>query len=157
MLNGYVDADWASDMNDCKSTSGFVFMLAGGAVCWSSKRQASVALSSTKAEYIAAAHATKEVVWLRHLLSELGQAIDVPTHLHIDNQSAIAIAQNPEFHDRTKHSDVRYHFLQQKVDSKEILLTYLPTNDQIADALTKGLPRAKHEHFSKEMGLRRAD
>ena len=169
VLNGYVDADWASDMNDCKSTSGFVFMLAGGAVCWSLKKQASVALSSTEAEYIAAAHATKEVVWLRRLLSELGQAIDIPTHLHIDNQSAIAIhlhidnqsaiaiARNPEFHDRTKHSDVRYHFLQQKVDSKEILLTYLPTNDQIADVLTKGLPRAKHEHFLKEMGLRRAD
>ena len=157
VLNGYVDADWASDVNDRKSTSGFVFMLAGGAVCWSSKKQASVALSSTEAEYIAAAHATKEVVWLRRLLSELGQAIDVPTHLHIDNQSAIAIARNPEFHDRTKHIDVRYHFLQQKVDSKEILLAYLPTNDQIADALTKGLPRAKHERFSKEMGLRRAD
>jgi hypothetical protein len=153
-LNGYVDADWASDVNDCKSTSGFVFMLAGGAVCWSSKKQASVALSSTEAEYIAAAHATKEVVWLRRLLNELGQAPRDPTLLHVDNQSAIAIVQNPEFHDRTKHIDVRYHFLRQKVDSRDILLTYLPTEDQIADALTKGLTCAKHEHFSREMGLR---
>jgi hypothetical protein len=132
-LNGYVDADWASDVNDCKSTSGFVFMLAGGAVCWSSKKQASVALSS---------------------MNELGQAPRDPTLLHVDNQSAIAIVQNPEFHDRTKHIDVRYHFLRQKVDSRDILLTYLPTEDQIADALTKGLTCAKHEHFSREMGLR---
>lgn len=156
-LNGYVDADWASDVNDRKSTSGFVFMLAGGAICWSSKKQASVALSSTEAEYIAAAHASKEVVWLRRLLSELGQAPNAPTRLHIDNQSAIAIAKNPEFHDRTKHIDVRYHFLRQKVDSEEILLTYLPTDDQVADVLTKGLVRAKHERFSKEMGLRLTD
>ena len=117
----------------------------------------SVALSSTKAEYITATHATKEVVWLRCLLSELGQAIDIPTHLHIDNQLAIAIAQNPEFHDHTKHIDVWYHFLQQKVDSKEILLAYLPTDDQITDTLTKGLPCAKHKHFSKKMGLHRTD
>ena len=156
-LNGYVDADWASDVNDRKSTSGFVFMLAGGAICWSSKKQASVALSSTEAEYIAAAHASKEVVWLRRLLSELGQAPNAPTHLHIDNQSAIAITKNPKFHDRTKHIDVRYHFLRQKVDSEEILLTYLPTDDQVADVLTKGLVRAKHEHFLKEMGLRLTD
>ena len=116
-----------------------------------------MALSSTEAEYIAAAHATKEVVWLRRLLNELGQTTKAPTHLHIDNQSAIAIARNPEFHDRTKHIDVRYHFLRQKVENEEILLTYLPTDNQIADVLTKGLARAKHEHFSEEMGLRRAD
>ena len=157
VLKGYVDADWASDVNDRKSTSGFVFVLAAGAICWSSKKQASVALSSTEAEYIAAAHATKEVVWLRRLLNELGQATKAPTHLHIDNQSAIAIARNPEFHDRTKHIDVRYHFLRQRVDDEEILLTYLPTDDQIADVLTKGLARAKHKRFSEEMGLRRAD
>ena len=97
------------------------------------------------------------MVWLRRLLSELGQAPNAPTRLHIDNQSAIAIAKNPEFHDRTKHIDVRYHFLRQKVDSEEILLMYLPTDDQVADVLTKGLVRAKHERFSKEMGLRLTD
>ena len=91
------------------------------------------------------------------MLSELGQAPDTPTHLHVDNQSAIAIARNPEFHDWTKHIDVRYHFLCQKVDSEEILLTYLPTDDQVADVLTKGLVCTKHEHFSKEMGLRRTN
>jgi hypothetical protein len=153
-LSGYVDADWASDVNDRKSTSGFVFMLGGAAISWGSKKQASVALSSTEAEYIAASHAAKEAVWLRRLLTELGLDLTSPTTIHVDNQSAIAIARNPEFHDRTKHIEVRYHFLRQVVDGGEVELEYVPTGDQIADALTKGLPREKHETFLKGMGLR---
>jgi hypothetical protein len=105
-LFGYADADWASDVNDHKSTSGYVFKLAGTAVSWSSKKQTSVALSSTEAEYIARAHAAKEAIWLRQLLSELGQGTPHPTILRIDNQSTIVIAWNPEFHDCTKHIDV---------------------------------------------------
>jgi len=111
VLHGFVDADWASDVNDRKSTSGFVFMLGGTAISWSSKKQAAVALSSTEAKYLARAHAAKEAVWLRRLLGELGQDTNSPTALHIDNQSAITIARNPEFHNHTKHIDVRYHFL----------------------------------------------
>jgi hypothetical protein len=113
-----------------------------------------VALSSTEVEYIAAAHAAKEAVWLMQLLTDLGLVFDSPTPLFIDNQSAITIAQNPEFHDRTKHIDVCYHFLQQKVDGGEIKLKYIPTGDQVADVLTMGLAREKHEHFSEVMGLR---
>ena len=154
-LVGYVDADWASDVNDRKSTSGFVFMLGGAAVSWGSKKQTSVALSSTEAEYIAAAHAAKEAIWLRRLLTELGESLKLPTTLFIDNQSAMAIARNPEFHDRTKHIEVRYHFLRQVVDDGEIHLEYLPTGEQIADVLTKGLSREKHEVFVRKMGLRR--
>jgi len=154
-LHGFVDADWASDVNDRKSTSGFVFMLGGAAISWSSKKQTSVALSSTEAEYIAAAHATKEVVWLRRLLTELGLDLHSSTILHVDNQSAIAIARNPEFHDRTKHIEVRHHFLRHKVEDKEIHLEYTPTEDQVADVLTKGIVREKHERFSGAMGVRR--
>jgi hypothetical protein len=154
-LHGYVDADWASDINDRKSTSGYVFTLAGGAVSWSSKKQSSVALSSTEAEYIAGAHAAKEVVWLRRLLSELGAGTNDPTIVHMDNQSAMTIARNPEFHDRTKHIEVRYHFLRQKVESEELELEYIPTGEQIADVLTKGLCREKHLKFSEGMGIRR--
>jgi transposase InsO family protein len=153
-LLGYVDADWASDVNDRKSTSGFVFMLGGAAISWGSKKQTSVALSSTEAEYIAAAHAAKEAIWLRRLLTELGENLESPTTLFVDNQSAIAIARNPEFHDRTKHIEVRYHFLRQVVDSKEVHLEYLPTGEQVADILTKGLSREKHETFVRKMGLR---
>jgi Reverse transcriptase (RNA-dependent DNA polymerase) len=156
-LHGYVDADWASDVNDRKSTSGYVFMLAGGAISWSSKKQPSVALSSTEAEYIAGAHAAKEAVWLQRLLREIWQQSEshTPVTLLIDNQSAIAIARNPEFHDRTKHIEVRHHFLRQQFESKAIDLSYVPTEDQTADVLTKGLAREKHERFTTSMGVRR--
>jgi hypothetical protein len=130
-------------------------MLGGAAVSWGSKKQTSVALSSTEAEYIAAAHAAKEAIWLRRLLTELRESLKLPTTLFIDNQSAMAIARNPEFHDRTKHIEVRYHFLRQVVDDGEIHLEYLPTGEQIADVLTKGLSREKHEVFVRKMGLRR--
>ena len=152
-LCGFVDVDWASDINDRKSTSGFVFILAGAAISWSSKKQPVIALSSTEAEYIAAAHAVKEAVWLRRLLTELGLDLTDPTTLHVNNQSAIVIARNPEFHDRTKHIEVQHHFLRQLVDEGHISPTYLPTGDQIADVLTKGLSCEKHEKFSMDMGL----
>jgi len=113
--------------------------------------------SSTEAEYIAGAHAAKEAIWLGRLFVGLQQPSSFPIPLHIDNQSAIAIAKNPEFHDRTKHIDIRYHFLRHKVESGDITLDYVPTNDQPADILTKGLAREKHEKFSKELGLHRAD
>jgi hypothetical protein len=111
-LHGYIDADWTSDVNDHKSTSGFVFMLAGGAISWSSKKQGAVALSSCESKYIASTHAAKEAIWLRQLLSDLSYGIQLPTPLCINNQSAITIAKNPEFHDCTKHIDICYHYLQ---------------------------------------------
>jgi len=91
-LKGFIDADWASDVNDRKSTFSFIFMLTGGAISWGSKKQSAVVLLSMEAEYIAAAHAAKEVVWLRRLLIELKQKVEEPTILTMDNQSAIAIA-----------------------------------------------------------------
>jgi hypothetical protein len=128
-------------VNDHKLTSGFVFMLAGGAISWSLKKQQTVTLLSTKAKYIAGAHVAKEAAWLKNLLSEIwkDQKTDLPIILYIDNQSAISIAKNLEFHDRTKHIDVRHHFLRQQVDLKAISLKYMPTDEQVADVLTKGL------------------
>jgi hypothetical protein len=86
-------------------------------------------------------------------VSELGHDTHQATILHIDNQSAIAVAHNPEFHDQTKHIDICYHFLRHKVENEEIELQYIPTGNQVADILTKGLVREKHEHFAAEMGL----
>ena len=130
-----------------------MFKMAGAAVSWSSKKQTSIALSSTKVEYIAGAHTAKEAIWLRQLLSELGLEMSSPTTLHIDNQSTITIAWNLEFHNRTKHIDVRYHFLRQVVKDKSVKLAYIPTGDQVADALTKGLPPASYSKFREEMGI----
>jgi reverse transcriptase-like protein len=121
-LEGYANANWASDRNDRKSTSGYVFLFGGGSINWSSKKQATVALSTTEAEYIAGAHAAKEAVWLKHLLSELHQGATGPITIHVNNQYSIALAHNPEFHDCTKHVDIRYHFLCEKVESGEIAL-----------------------------------
>ena len=153
----YVDADWGSDVNDCKSTSGYAFTLAGGAISWSSKNQSAVTLSSTEAEYIAGTHTAKEAIWLGRLFAGLQQPSSFPIPLHIDNQSVIAIMKNPEFYNCTKHINIHYHFLRHKVKSGKITLDYLSTNDQPADVLTKGLAWEKHERFAKELGLHHAD
>jgi len=152
-LLGYADSNWASDVNDRKLMSGYVFTLGGGAISWSSKKQPTVALSSTEAKYIASAHATKEATWLRLLLSELGQDMSSPTVLHVDNQSAIAIAQNLEFHECMKHIDVCYHYIRQVIDDGTLYLEYAPTQEQVVDVLTKGLPPASHIKFMAAMGV----
>jgi hypothetical protein len=155
ILHSFVDADWGSNINDRKSTSGYAFMLAGGAISWSSKKQTSVALSSTKAKYIARTHSAKEVVQLRQFLEQIHFCPTTPTNIHIDNQSAIAIAKNPEFHNHTKHIDIHHHFLHKKVEEKQINLEYISTNTQVADVLTKTLSREKHDRFTTGMGVRR--
>jgi hypothetical protein len=152
MLIGYANSNWASDINDCKSMPSYVFKLAGTTVSWSSKKQTTVALSSTEAEYITGVNTTKEAVWLRQLLSELGQGTH-PTPLLIDNQSTIAIAKNPKFHNCTKHINIYYHFLQQVINNNTVELEYVPTGNQVADVLTKGLPPALHNRFWDAMGI----
>ena len=153
VLTGYANADWAADKNDHCSLTGYVYMMNGGAISWSSCKQHSTAQSSTEAEYMAGAHAAKEAAWIRIFLLEIGEAQSSPTHLMMDNQSAMALAKNPEFHSRTKHIDVHYHFLHEKIAEEELALDYIPTGEQIADALTKGLPKQKFEVFVKGMGL----
>ena len=134
-LIGFSDADWAANVNDRHSISSYVFMLSGAAVSWSSKKQGATALSSMEAEYITGAHAAKEAVWLRTLLSEFGELQEAPTTLLIDNQSAIAIAKSLAYHACTKHIDVRYHFLHEKYASRELELQCIPTGEQLADVL----------------------
>jgi hypothetical protein len=110
-LHVFVDADWASDINDWRSITGYAFLISGGAISWSLKKQSLVALSSTEAEYMAAAAATKEAVWLRTLLGEFNLSKTHAITLHIDNQSAILLASNSMFHECTKHIAIRYHFI----------------------------------------------
>ncbi|KAJ3494811.1 hypothetical protein NLJ89_g10732 [Agrocybe chaxingu] len=129
-------------------------MVDGGAVSWSSKKQELVTLSTTEAEYVAATHAAKEAVWLRRLLSELFLAPSVATTLYGDNQSAIALAHGGQYHSRTKHIDIRYHFIRYIIEAGSIKLIYTPTNEQTADILTKALPSIKAKHFANAMGLR---
>ena len=139
-LVGFTDADYAGCLETRKSRSGFVFLLNNGPISWSSQRQNVVSLSTTEAEYIALAHGAKEAVWLRRMLSELNvNCGSVP--IFVDNQSAIKLANNSEFHKRSKHIDIRFHFIRDMLSRKEIEIHYVQSKEQLADILTKPLPK----------------
>lgn len=152
-ITGYCDSDFAGDVSTRKSTTGYNFMLCDGVVTWNSQRQSSVCLSTTEAEYVAAAHAAKEAIWLRQLLRDLGETIREPTLLYVDNQSAIRLIQNPEFHKRTKHIDIKFHFIREKVKDRDIEVQYIPSKLQIADIFTKALPKDAFHNLCVKMGM----
>jgi len=152
-VTGYTDADWGSNPNDRLSISGFAFLLGGGAISWSSKKQTAVALSSTEAEYMAASHAARHAIWLQRLLSDIGFPISRPTTLFIDNQSTLALTQDVKFHQRTKHIDIQYHFLRDQVISGTISTFYCQTNEMIADIMTKALDRPQHTRLTEDLGV----
>jgi len=138
-LKGYCDSDWAGDVDDRRSTSGFVFYMGDAAFTWSSKKQPIVTLSTCEAEYVAVSSCVTQAIWLRYLLKELHFEQKEATDIGVDNKSAIALAKNPLFHERSKHIDTKYHFLRDHVASKEVQLNYVKTQDQVADIFTKTL------------------
>lgn len=142
-VQGFVDADWANDEQDRRSYTGFTFLLGGAAVSWESKKQRTVALSSTEAEYMALAEAAKEAIYVKGLLNEL-LGKDLHIELFCDNQGAQKLACNPVFHNRTKHIDVRHHFIREAVENHMLKLSHVPTEKMVADVLTKGVTSAKH-------------
>ncbi len=150
---GYSDASYASNRDDLKSISGYTYRIGGASFAWSSKKQSTVALSSTAAEYTALAHATRQAIWNRNLLAELGCSQEDPTLIFKDNQSAIAIARDLQYHARSKHFDVQNHFVQEKIEDAIIELFYCPTDEMVADVMMKALPRQKHNKFIQELGL----
>ncbi|SGZ34901.1 BQ5605_C074g12902 [Microbotryum silenes-dioicae] len=132
---------------------GFVFLCAGGAVLWMSKRQALVTISSTEAKYVVMSFAAREGIWLCRLLAKLGFAQSEPTKLHGDNQSAIQLAKHPAFHARTKHIGIHFHFIRDHIAEGTIKMVWIPMNTMAADVLTKGLGLRKHWDFVHAMGL----
>lgn len=152
-LIGYADANWAEDIYDRKSQSGFCFILAGAVISWESRKQNVVATSSAESEYIALAESTKEAMYLRYLLEELGFPPDGPTVIMSDSQSAQHMANFGGHHSRTKHIHYRYHFIRDAVANKIINIKYVPTENMTADVLTKSLPRIKHEFCIQNMGI----
>ncbi|KAL5499747.1 hypothetical protein EMCRGX_G011207 [Ephydatia muelleri] len=151
---GFSDADWAGDLDNRHSTSGNLFVMSGGAISWLSKKQPVVALSTTEAEYVALGAATQEVVWLRRLLSDIKASPKMPTIISEDNQGTIAIARNPVYHARTKHIDIKYHYVREALMDGVIDLVYCPTQQMTADILTKPLSRDQFETLRHEMGLK---
>ena len=152
-LLAYSNSDWAGCYDTCVSTSGFCFMLGSACISWLSKKHPIVATSSCEAEYRAAFTATVECVWLRLLMADLDVGQDSPTTIFTDSQSALAVARNPIFHARTKHIEVHYHYVRERLSTREISLAYVPTKDNIVDLFTKALPREKFEAFGKALGL----
>uniref|UniRef100_A0A2N9J1S8 Integrase catalytic domain-containing protein n=1 Tax=Fagus sylvatica TaxID=28930 RepID=A0A2N9J1S8_FAGSY len=146
------NADMAGDLDGRKSTSGFLFTFAGGAVSWQSKLQKCVALSTTEAEYIAATEAGKEMLWMKRFLQDLGLKQDEYV-VHCDSQSALDLSKNSTYHSRTKHIDVRYHWLRQIVDQQLMQLRKIHTDKNPADMLTKVVPKEKLELCAGSAGM----
>ena len=153
-LHGYCDVDWGGDLITCKSTMGYLFFVGDGAISWNSKRQPIVALSTTEAEYMAASHLAKEAMWLRLLMADVGCMLDGATTVKCDNQGCIALVKNPKHHSRTKHIDVRHHFIHEAIEDNIIELEYCPTKGMVADVLTKALARECHVMLTKAMELK---
>ena len=153
VFTAYCDAAHGDCKDTGRSTGGYVTMMAGGAIGWSSKLQGIVALSTTEAEYIAAVEAGKEISWMRNILYEFGLTIDQPTPLHIDNQSAISVSKNPEHHGRMKHLDLRFYWLRDAVHDKMIHPLFIPTKEQVADIFTKPLSALQVKFCRTNMGV----
>ena len=152
ILEGFTDADMAGDVDSRKSTSGYVFTFSRGAISWQSKLQKCVALSTTEAEYIAAVEASKEMLWLKRFLRELG--LEQGEYVVLcDSQSAIDLSKNSMYHARTKHIDVRYHWLRNVIEEKMMKLKKVHTNKNGADMLTKVVPASKLDVCSKLVGM----
>jgi hypothetical protein len=152
-LQGYTDSDWVGSAVDRKSTSGCCFTLGFAMVSWCSRKQTSVALSTAEAEYIALSVAVREVVWLRKLLADLfGHVLD-STVIHCDNQSCVKLSDNPMFHDKSKHIEIKYHYIRDMVQRKAVFVQYLPTDEQVADVLTKPLTKMKFGYFRDRLGV----
>ena len=152
-LSGFTDSGFASEDIDWKSMGGYVFKIAGGAISWAAKKQSLVALSTAEAEYIAMCEAVKESLWIRKLLTELFRPLKNSIPLYADNQSAIAMAKNHQFSPRTKHIAIRYHFINQHVENRDIAIKWIDTNENVADIFTKPLDINKTKYFANELGL----
>jgi hypothetical protein len=150
-LMGYSDADLAGDVDQRKSTSGIAFFLNNSPITWQSSKQKVVALSSCEAEYIAAANAACQGVWLARLL---GDFVDSAPELKVDNMSAIALTKNPVFHDRSKHIDVRYHFIRECVEKNRVSVEHISTEAQLVDILTKALGRVRFQELCAMIGVK---
>lgn len=149
-LLAFTDSDYTGDMEDRKSTSGYVFLLSSGVVSWSSKKQPIVTLFTTEVEFVAATVCACQANWMKRALKELRHGDEVYTHIKCDNSSTIKLSKNPMMHGHIKHIDVRYHFLRNLTKEGSIALVHCGSDDQVADVMTKPL---KVDAFQKLQSL----
>lgn len=150
---GYVDADYAGDINNSRSTEGHIFFMAGGPVSWASKRQETVALSTVEAEYMAFTRATQQAIWISKFMDEVALTQERPVNIYGDNNGAILNTQNNKHHRRTKHIRIKYHFTKEKVASGDVTFTYVPSAENLADIFTKPLAKEAVMRCCKGIGL----
>lgn len=153
IIFGFSDASWAGDKNDRKSTTGYIFIFAGGIISWTVHKQSTVAHSSMEPEYMALSDAAREAIARFYLLHELNLKIPAPL-ICSDNQGALAIAENPTNYQRATHIDLRYHFIRHVLEKGQIRIDYIPSAEQPADGLTKAVGPQKHQRILDLMGLR---
>jgi hypothetical protein len=156
-LVGYADSDWAGSVCDRKSTSRCCFSLGSAMTSWQSRKQSSIALSTTEAEYIATCSASGEAIWLQKLLTSLFDLEMEATVILCDNQSCIKMTENPVLHDKSKHIEIRYHYIRDMVQRGVVKLQYVGTDEQVAYVLTKPLSCIKFEYFRDKLGIVRKD
>lgn len=152
-LHGYSDSDMAGDVDTRKSTTGILFFLGNNLVSWQSQKQRVVALSSCESEYIAAASAACQGIWPARLLGDLRSAAPEVVELRVDNQSTLALMKNHVFHDRSKHIQTKFHFIREAVENGEIQPEFINTGGQLANILTKALPRIKFQEMRGKVGM----
>jgi len=150
---GHTDSDWAGSIDDMKSTSGYAFSLGLGIFSWASKKQATVAQSTAEAEYVVAAEATSQAIWLRKIFKDMGEKQSGPITINCDNKSVIVMTKNPIHHSRTKHIAIKYHFFREPETNMKIQLEYCTTEDQIADIFTKALQGPRFELLHAMLGV----
>jgi hypothetical protein len=150
-IEAYSDADWAGDTDDRKSTTGFVVMINGSVVSWLSKKQSTIALSTAEAEYMAISSTTQELMWIRQLLDELMMPLKYPIRLLSDNRAAISISTNDVNHSRTKHIDIRHHYIRDIIKKEYVEIGWIPTDKQLADMLTKPLNKKQFTMFKGKL------
>jgi len=153
-LIGFCDADWAGSEDDNRSTSGYAFSFGIGVFSWSSMKQNTVALSTAEAEYVSASEATAQAIWLRFVLDDLGEMQAEATPLFCDNMSAISMARNPIFHQRTRHINRKYHFIREALQEGVINIQFCRSEEQLADIFTKAFLKDRFKHQKLKLGVK---